>query len=88
MSEIKRIQPAIDLFTARAKQLAPPANAEQIERAVALLGHWMTKENRWLTKDDVSVLADVGASLVLAHEALGGDEDGIEAPLVPPVVPT
>ena len=88
MSELKSIQPAIDLFTVRAKQLSTPARAEQIERAVILLGHWMTKENRWLTKDDVSVLADVGASLVLAHEALGGEADRIETPQILPVVPT
>ena len=88
MSETKCIQPAIELFTARAKQIPAHTSAEQIERAIALLGHWMTKENRWLTKDDVSVLADVGASLILAHEALGGEANRIEAPLVPPIVPT
>ena len=88
MSEIKCIQPAINLFAARAKQIAAPASTEQFERAIALLGHWMTKESRWLTKDDVSVLADVGASLVLAHEALGGEADRIETPQILPVVPT
>lgn len=88
MSETKSIHPAINLFTAPATQLGTPVSTEQIERAVVLLGHWMTKENRWLTKDDVSLLADVGASLVFAHEALGGDVDLIAAPVVTPIVPT
>jgi len=66
MSEEINIQPAIELFAQRARQFEEPLSAREFEQAVALLGQWITREHRWLTKDDIAMLGDIGAVLFRA----------------------
>ncbi|MPM53251.1 hypothetical protein SDC9_100017 [bioreactor metagenome] len=73
MAERNNIQPAIALFTQRTKQFDASVDSVDFERAITLLGRWMTREHRWLTKDDISILGDVGATLLLANAAMHSD---------------
>lgn len=83
------IQPALELFTQRSRQFDASVDAQEVERAIVLLGRWISREHRWLTKDDIAVLGDIGATLLRANAVIkDGDEDALPSqPRALPMVP-
>ncbi|MBF5005724.1 hypothetical protein [Diaphorobacter caeni] len=63
MAENLDITPIIDAFHARAEYLDSVEDPFDLDPAIVKLAQWITKEKRWLTKDDLEALCDVGGML-------------------------
>ena len=63
MTEDLDITPAIDAFHAQADRLDRSEDPFDLDPAIVKLAQWITKEKRWLTKDDLEALCDVGGML-------------------------
>ena len=63
MTEELDITPVIDAFHAHADRLDRSEDPFDLDPAIVKLAQWITKEKRWLTKDDLDTLCDVGGMM-------------------------
>ena len=57
------ISPEIELFQQHAALLNAEGDPFDLDPAIVKLAAWVSQEKRWLTKDDLSVLGEIGGML-------------------------